>query len=182
MSDEVQDLNVQLCEKCGWTVGVPYQAEITTNDKLEFVSAMLSGRRWSKTFPLFGGKMSVRFESRKAKDSDILTNAMNEKFGPTPFNEDKIRAFYEYGFGMCLREIRRSNGNTTEFPNLDLVNLDGIRSRLDAISSQEDEAVIMAAKAAFSMFENMYQLLTARATDPNFYEDVLKSEDSSTST
>jgi len=60
------------CPRCQWPVRTPFDVEITTQDKQQFMAAMLGLNRFEKDYTLLGGSVVVRFRSLTSRETETV--------------------------------------------------------------------------------------------------------------
>lgn len=65
------------CPQCGWDVHDTDVAEIDDNDKFRYVLAVASGKRFTKTYQIFGGKLSVTFRTLLTREERLIMGQIN---------------------------------------------------------------------------------------------------------
>ena len=60
------------CPRCGWDMRMKFEITPTARDKEDFLSTLLGGTRFKKTYELFGGKIVVAFRGMLADENKLV--------------------------------------------------------------------------------------------------------------
>lgn len=63
---------VPFCPRCGWDMRMKFEIVPTIKDKEDFLTTLLGGNRFKKSYELFGGKMTVTFRSMLAEENKLV--------------------------------------------------------------------------------------------------------------
>lgn len=64
------------CPRCKWPTAVPFDIDITDQDKQIFVLATITGKPFEKVYPLFGGNAFITFRDLTDAQSNMLKRAL----------------------------------------------------------------------------------------------------------
>ena len=178
----------RVCPKCGWNQGSEITAEPSELDKANFMRAALTGSRFEKSFPMYGNRLRVTFRSRMVDESEDVSQHL--QWEATRGNMD-IRLLYVIANKMSMAmslskiEIFDESGalqKTQEWPTptKELYKTDaayeGSHRLCDIVhycmfvkDKNVGDMMYNALYKAFTQFDELYQMMVARAEDPDFW-------------
>lgn len=168
-----------LCAHCGWDQRASFKPpRYSEEDKLAFIRHVMSSGRFYKDYPIFGGKIKVRFRSRTQKELEIIM----EK-GRQDLKNEKLM-----GVGDLQAALQRYNvvisidswidteepENSKKFPTLEELS----KKEEDPLTALEElvlgqgrsSAAYTILTAIWMEFTRLYEWFAARAHDPDFWK------------
>lgn len=174
------------CKRCGLNPDDPFLVEPTSLDKVNFMRAALTGGRFEKSFPLFGGRLRVTFRSRIVDESESISRHL--QWQAVQGNLD-IRFLYTLAQKMTMSmslskvEVFDEQGIVESsvvypIPTLEFypeIEGEGSQQLCDRvhyklfIKNNVSEMTYNALYKAFLSFDALYQMLISRAEDSDFW-------------
>ena len=166
---ETASQGLEECPRCGWRSdgGVKAPAE----DVEDYLRAILGGGRFTKKYPLYGGKIAVCFKGLFSDEVDAFNKLMFRMAG---YLEEsavrnmsvKLKTLY------FLREITL-DGEKTEYDIPDgLTEVADIEKEFSSRFGETPELVLRAIAQALFLFEEQQRLVSEAAFDENFWKGV----------
>lgn len=177
------------CPHCGFDLKKDDPTEVTSDDKLAFVQAVLGQGRFRKTYDLLGGRLKVTFRSLLVSESNmafrqVLVDAQadlkNRMVSDTPFY---WRNLTTYRTILALESVDSDSTGVVEIPAIGDIEVDADAfafpdTKLVAV---HDRIVEMAMPTehlqsivghCYNEFQALCDKLTVMAEDPNFYKAI----------
>lgn len=179
---EIKDENGRVIERKGSVrPGEPEEDPIETVDKEAFLLHVLGAERFRRSYDLFGGRLSVTFQTRTVEEDEACASQsfFDEQLdGGYPGNTPDMRAaqrmqrYCDYQFVASLREIQTKGAPPRVFepfnaPTDESYPLKAARERLNAEFGQ---ALKVALRQAHNRFESLVARMTAEAASPDFFQ------------
>lgn len=179
-----------VCPKCGWNCSQKFEIDPSPLDRANFMRAALTAGRFTKSYDMFGGRLRVTFRSRLVEESEDI--AKHLQWEATRGNMD-IRLLYvianKMNMAMSIQRIEIFNEdgtleNTVDYPipndnlypQLELENENDTDQSMCHrvhhklfVAQNVSEMTYNAVYRAFTMFDSLYEMLVARADDPDFW-------------
>jgi hypothetical protein len=163
-----------LCPHCGWDHTNP-DVSATAEDKQEFVRSILGNRPFTKDYPLYGGKLTLRFQQLRVAVEDLLGKLLREEVDAGTLDRDAASiASRRDQFRMVMQLVAvKLHGKwaTTEIPT-DAVSSDRLTTQWNILSDSLNSGVIGAAWAHSQHFTALVSHLTAHADDESFWQGL----------
>lgn len=106
-----------VCINCGWDQSVSDVAPITDADKTQYVASVVSNRLYFKSYPLFGGSVTVTFRNLRPSELDACFFQKNADLST---ETGRIVSDFEhltrYRIALGLAELRYDDGRIERFP------------------------------------------------------------------
>lgn len=166
------------CPMCGWNTRNQDIVDVTEKDKMSFISAVLGGKRFRKTYERMGGRVKITMRSRTVPETDEVMRQLerdrkNENL--ESMTEIMVRTWH-YQMVIGLEKVEMADQAPIEFPELDLNSKPGDSS--DEYLLQEagrrvtqgwHEHLYSMIQNASRHFDQVVQALTLRAHDADFW-------------
>lgn len=167
------------CKHCGWATDKSDNLVPSREDKLTFIAAILSQKRFTKVYPLFDGRMHVKFRTLTAPESDIIIKQLvvdwnkNRISGPV----HSVQQALLYQQALSLAEIQTAGG-----PVLldELKDYEGEPEEGETIVPEVMKYVVEHAMATdsirrvvgmvYTQFQDLTSKLEAMAETPDFWK------------
>lgn len=96
------------CPRCRWALDDPRPPAPTPEDRAAFVAAVLGSDRFVKSYPLFGGRLTVAFRSLPTRTADLVLTqlARDRAAGRVADRADQMRLFWDYRLCLSLLWLR----------------------------------------------------------------------------
>lgn len=131
--------------------------EVSEEDKKSYLRTLLSTERFNKEYALFGGKISVKFQTRTVKENERINTVFKGVTIP-----EKTREMHRFLTSMVhltiegkepIRGIEKRSGGKFDFSFFD----------------DMDDVLYYALLHAFRQFEELCDTLFRKANDANFW-------------
>jgi hypothetical protein len=95
------------CQRCHWPLQLPFNVEISTQDKQAFLAALLGLSRFEKRYELLGGNLSVIFRSLSSQETEILQQQLGAmvRSGESIGDGEYWANMREFRLVMSVRQI-----------------------------------------------------------------------------
>jgi len=174
--DEPEDILNRMCPMCGWDQAVRNVVEPTQEDKDEFVVAAVSGERFKKVYPCYGGRLKITVRSRTYAETEAVMEFVTRWRKAEEIDTANAIIFKTYAYQalFSLEKIEFEGKDAVEYPPLSTeVPADGEESALEKVEKKikEDFSDItwQSVQNAARHFDQLVSFLTLRAHDPNFW-------------
>lgn len=176
------------CPKCGWHQASKFEVVPTELDKANFIRAALSGGRFEKAYMIFGGRMEVTFRSRIVEESEDV--ARHLQWQAVTGNMD-VRLLYvmahKMDMAISISQVRVfDEGGVMQSEQAFPIPTHEVYPRIEIeeecsqclcervhhklfVAKGVGEMTYTALYKEFCKFDALYQMLTVRADDPDFY-------------
>jgi hypothetical protein len=173
------------CPRCGWDHREKFaEPKVTEDDKIQFLRHLLSKGRFYKTYTIMGGKIKVTFRSRTdGENLAIWEQGKHDLRSKEAGGADRLSNEVELQAQLIKYQLTASvssvdsNDGPERFHELLSIKDDEEVSEEDVVFHKMMErfggdtppAWYNILYAQFMEFERLYQWLTARAHDPDFW-------------
>ncbi len=161
----------QRCQACGWPLADDNVVKIEGEDKDNFVSSVLSGGRFKRTYSRYGGKMKITMRSRTVAESTAIMKALDyasKEEGVDNMPELMTRTLY-YQMVVGLAGLDMGDEGET-FPELTTAQLENLDETSKELTKDWNEAKYSTIQNAAGMFDRLVHQLTLRAHDSDFWK------------
>lgn len=144
----------------------PEEPPVSDEDKLAFVESILGEKPYSKSYQLFGGKVSATFQDRSVGDSEAIYARLDEDYsaGKIKSEEQWQIGLERYHMACGLKSVKIASSNQNE-----VIDLRGdFKERLQRLM-QLPQPVYRALMNASRAFEGEVNFLVEKANDPDFW-------------
>lgn len=103
----VETPHAATCQRCHWPLQIPFDVEISTQDKQGFLAAVLGLARFEKRYELLGGSLSVIFRSLSSQETAILQQQLGAmvRSGESIGDGEYWANMHEFRLVMSIRQI-----------------------------------------------------------------------------
>lgn len=102
------------CPRCRWDLGSPQPPAPSPEDKATFVASILGDNRFVKSYPLFGGKLTIAFRSLATRVGDRVLQqlARDQALGRIADRANQLRLFWDYRLCLSLLWLQVGDDKT----------------------------------------------------------------------
>lgn len=171
------------CPCCHWDTSKPYQFEITKEDKERFVAALLGGKRFERTYTIFGGTVEIVYQSLTTAEINMLREELMFRSRHSEIVSDSgyLAAWVEGRLMMGIKEISRNGApivllrdihtwaaaNPPAPTSKEITPIKRYTEYFYSQVTQDYMRKLLMEK--HKLFEQLEETLLARVDDPNFY-------------
>jgi len=154
------------CSNCGWYDGMTEPRE---EDKLEYLRAVLGGRRFAKTYMLWGGQFTLKFRSMTAAEAEFVNSVLskNDYISEVEVNDAAMKA--KLLFQLTAMSTAEKN-QQFEPPAEKNHTITYVQAEFERRFSELDETLLRVIAKTLHMFNMLLQLLVLNGFDRNFYK------------
>lgn len=168
------------CPRCGWITSLPYKrAEVTEDDRVQFVYSIMQRLPFKKSYKLFNGQMTVTFRSRIPEDKELVLNQGRYDIQQERYADLNSMQYWagQYELALLLDDIScpaaeqqklqlKAKPNIKDYSNKP----DGLKEYTMAVQEYVGTDALMRLIAEhYRTFESTYNALVEEALDENFY-------------
>lgn len=177
-----------ICPRCTFDTRLPFNCEVTDEDKELFMLVLLGDHIFEKGYVLLAGKYAIFFRGLNAEDGKAIHRQLTIDQKRGEFNSDTewFLRFFEYRLACSISRIIIADKLKAEIPTLaetkflelPLHNDDLSRSALLRLHDYvikdllKSELVRRLVGAKFREFQRLCETLEAMALEPSFWEGV----------
>lgn len=109
-----------VCSHCGWDLSITDNVVIERADKQLFVASVLGNKRFTKSFKLFGGQVTVVFRTPKITEADLVVKQLIKDWndGKISGPAQSVAEAFRYQMYISLDAIDSAAG-LIQLPELD---------------------------------------------------------------
>ncbi len=168
------------CPQCGWDIHNPDTAAVSDEDKLRYVTAVVSGKRFYKDYALFGGRLRVTFRTLLTKEERAIRDQIyRDMLGLLPVVTElhlmqmSVQT-QDYRMALSIESFSNDSGteDCPEFDDLDFeVKKDEVKTMHANIVEDllKTDIVTDAVRRAYGKFAALQAWMLANASNPEFF-------------
>lgn len=176
------------CQRCHWPLQLPFNIEITTQDKQAFLAAILGLSRFEKRYDLLGGNLSVIFRSLSSQETGILQQQLGAmvRSGEVIGDGEYWANMHEFRLVMSIKQIMVGQNVIYTVPDLltwdkdhpakegDKVQPTAIPRMRDYLYSEgaKQESVRRMLGQTHSNFQRLVEALEFMTNEPDFWKGI----------
>lgn len=173
------------CVVCGWPHGKPIDAAPTDDDKLNYLLAIESGKKFKKSYSLFGGRITVVLQVPSVKDYERCLREIDKKraAGDLLSIDHAAALIADYRLALSISQIvtpQSSQGYPESAKDWVIddegvekpMSIDEILEHFHNDSPVKDDGLWRAIGHVWQRFNSINAVLEMHAADPNFYQAI----------
>jgi hypothetical protein len=178
-SYEIKDADGKVVKKVGSTTPAePEEDPVEAADKQAFLIHILGGQRFTKSYDLFGGAMTVTFRTRTTAEDETCANQAfyDEQLdggysGNTleTRNNQRLQRYYDYQFVASLYSIKVKGSPPRMFSAFEGKE-HPLRAARQDLNVEFSQALKLALRAFHNRFEALVAKLVGEANSKDFWE------------
>lgn len=172
------------CPRCLWELRKPFPVEPTKDDIQNFVIAILGNKCFSKTYSLFGGRVTMHFQALSAKASAMVKTQLAVDVRKQRILEagDYLATMVDYRMMFALRELYIPGSPPNHQIFADILTLTSkqedetpLRGYVEVFYSDLviSESLIRIARQTAFEFGALCEKLEAMAIEPSFWNGIV---------
>lgn len=168
------------CPQCGWDVHNADTAAVSEEDKLRYVTAVVSGKRFYKDYSLFGGRLRVTFRTLLTREErEIRDQIYRDMLGLLPVVTElhlmqmSVQT-QDYRMALSIESFSNDSG-TEDCPEFGDLDFDTPKDEVKTMHANvvEDllktDIVTDAVRRAYGKFAALQAWMLANASNPEFF-------------
>lgn len=184
----VAEPHAATCQRCHWPLQLPFNVEISMQDKQAFLAAVLGLARFEKRYDLMGGNLSVIFRSLSSQETALLQQQLGAmiRSGEIIGDGEYIANMHEFRLVMSIKQIMVGQNVMYTVPDLLSWEKDNPPQENDkllptAIPRMRDylyakgatqEPVRRVLGQTHSTFQRLVEALEFMTNDPDFWKGI----------
>ena len=181
-----EDIMAKLCPMCGWHQDNQEVVEVDKKDKTAFVVAALGGGRYSKTYPLYDGKMTVVMRSRTYAETEMVSEQLERWRRQTDSQSASMVWIKTWTYNMIigLESVQVGDKDPVMYPEVStkmpMPPEEGEDATLSPLELGEEQLLADWNEMQYSViqgvsrhFDQVVQHLTLRAHDSDFWKETV---------
>ena len=156
----------QPCVHCGWVENMTAPRE---EDRIEYLRAVLGGRRFTKTYMPWDGQLTLKFRSLSAVEAEYINQvlAKNEFVNEIELGDAAMKAKLLFQLSsLVTAEINKPFEPPSDVDHT----LEFIQNAFKERFGDLDETILRVVAKTLHMFNMLLQLLVLSGFDRNFYK------------
>lgn len=184
----VAEPHAATCQRCHWPLQLPFNVEISMQDKQAFLAAILGLARFEKRYELMGGNLSVIFRSLSSQETAILQQQLGAmvRSGEIIGDGEYWANMHEFRLVMAVKQIMVGQNVIYTVPDLltwdkehpakegDKVqptSIPRMREYLYAEGAKQEPVRRMLGQT-HSNFQRLVEALEFMTNDPDFWKGI----------
>ncbi len=168
------------CPRCDWDLQAKFDLVPSDTDRTAFVVALMSMTRFEKTYPLFGGKMTVTYRSLLARETNLLFKTLGQEVRDGQINGDGeyMMQLMDYRLAMSVASLRGEDTILQDVPAIFDIPCDNESQRLPKMLEWFNEEVVIneplrrIVGKQHREFQRLVEALEAQTSAPDFWKGI----------
>jgi len=181
-----EDILKRICPMCGWDQTIRNAVEPSEEDKNDFVRAAVSGGRFRKVYPCYGGRVKITMRSRTYAETEAVMTLVEHWRKRENVEAANVIIFKTYAYQalFSLERLELEGKEPKDFPALSTTipappedsstpeQRPDIEKAEQYIKEEFSEITWQSIQNAARHFDQLTSFLTLRAHDPNFWNGI----------